>query len=458
MCGELGLTQIGERVTLCGWARKKRVLGALEVAFLPLADHTGFVQLSVEKGKWAEFLSEVRSEAVVKASGVVSARPERDQRGGSSDVEIIVEQIEILNNVVGRLPFSPGQKGASTLEEVNLKERPLYLRTAQMQERLRLRSDLAMAMREFLVSSHGFVEVETPTLFRRTPEGAREFIVPTRAPGKFYSLVQSPQQFKQLLMVGGLDRYFQIARCYRDEDIKSDRQPEFTQLDLEMSFVDENGVMGITEELVTSTLARTAPHLEIDAIPFPRMTYSEAMEKYGSDKPDTRKDSSSATKLNFLWVTDFPLFSRNEEGVLESTHHPFTAPVAEDEHLLFSGDEEKLEQIRARHYDLVVNGVEVGGGSIRVHNEKLQEHIFANVLKVSSGEFSHLLRNLGHGCPPHGGIALGFDRLLAVMCGVSSVREVIAFPKASTGKDLLTGAPTGVPYDALKEYGISVLK
>lgn len=460
-CGELTLSNVGQRVTLCGWTKKKRAVGSTQSCFLPLADHSGFTQLLVDQEIWKDALSSIKSESVVRASGIVAGRPIRDQRQSdmTGSIEVQVDSLEILSPVLDTMPFLPHSKALPSSEEVKLRERPLYLRTPSMQTNLRLRSQVSMAMREFLVHSHGFVEVETPTLFRRTSEmGAREFLVPTRNSGKFYSLPQSPQQFKQLLMVGGMDRYFQFARCYRDEDLRADRQPEFTQVDLEMSFVESSGVMSLTEELICSTLSKTVPHFDFPSPPFPRITYAEAMTKYGTDKPDTREDSNDGSKLNFLWVTDFPLFSKTEHGSFVSTHHLFTAPVPEDQELLFSEDTSTLEKVRGQHYDLVVNGVEVGGGSIRIHQRALQEHVINNVLGISTGEFASFLKHLGYGCPPHGGIALGFDRLMSILCKANSMKDVIAFPKSFTGRDLLMESPSNIEENALKEYKISLAK
>lgn len=280
--------------------------------------------------------------------------------------------------------------------------------------------------------------------------------MPTRSPGKFYSLVQSPQQFKQLLMVGGLDRYFQFARCYRDEDLRADRQPEFTQVDMELSFVDGAGVMALVEELLSTVLAQCTPHLRLPPPPFPRITHSEAVEQYGTDKPDTRADKSDGEQLNFLWVCDFPLFTVDRDsGNVGSEHHPFTAPLPEDEDIVSSCDSSRLERVRGQHYDLVVNGVELGGGSVRIHSAQLQELVLRDILKVPLDEFEHLLKGLRSGCPPHAGIALGFDRLMAVLCRAKSLREVLAFPKSFLGKDLLTGAPSSVTPQELATYHIN---
>lgn len=441
---------------------------------------------------------------------------------------------------------------------------------------------MVMKMREYLCNLHGFVDIETPTLFKRTPGGAKEFVVPSREPGKFYSLPQSPQQFKQLLMVGGLDRYFQIARCYRDEGSRPDRQPEFTQIDIEMSFVDQTGIQSLIEGLLQYSWPSDKDPL---VVPFPSMTFAEALASYGTDKPDTRfgmkivdisdmfrrteigylqdalskpqgtikamcvpegakylkrKDIESIRKFaadhfnqevlpvflkanrnwnsllakfiteeqglglirllgiqeedvvlvtagehkkacsllgklrlecadlleargvvlrdpalfSFLWVVDFPLFFPKEEHPqeLESAHHPFTAPHPSDIHLLYT----EPQKVRSQHYDLVLNGNEVGGGSIRIHNAELQRYVLAAVLKEDVKLLSHLLQALDYGAPPHGGIALGLDRLMCLVTGAPSIRDVIAFPKSFRGHDLMSNAPDSIPPEDLKPYHIQV--
>lgn len=458
-CGELRRINVGEDVTLCGWSCKPRVFGKGRVAFVPLLDASGSTQLVCDTGKWGSVLDSLRTESVVRATGRVEPRPTKDVNAQqpSGEVEVHLSSLEVLNTADPELPFRPSEvKAASVGEELALRERPLELRRPALQTTLRLRSQVAMAMREFLIHKHNFVEVETPTLFKKTSEGAQEFLVPTRSPGKFYSLVQSPQQFKQLLMVGGLDRYFQFARCYRDEDLRADRQPEFTQVDMELSFVDGAGVMALVEELLSTVLAQCTPHLRLPAPPFPRITHSEAVEQYGTDKPDTRADKSDGEQLNFLWVCDFPLFTVDREsGKVGSEHHPFTAPLVEDEDIVSSCDSSRLERVRGQHYDLVVNGVELGGGSVRIHSAQLQELVLRDILKVPLDEFEHLLKGLRSGCPPHAGIALGFDRLMAVLCRAKSLREVLAFPKSFLGKDLLTGAPSSVTPQELATYHIN---
>jgi aspartyl-tRNA synthetase len=309
-------------------------------------------------------------------------------------------------------------------------------------------------MRNFL-DTKGFIECETPILTKSTPEGARDYLVPSRLNlGQFYALPQSPQLFKQIFMCSGIERYYQIARCFRDEDLRADRQPEFTQLDLEMSFVDEEDIFSLTEELMRLILQEMKGS-EIQ-IPFPRITFNEAQKKYGSDKPDLRKEEKS--EFAFVWVVDFPLFKYNEEEKRwESEHHPFTACRQEDLDIL----EKTPDRVRSRSYDLVLNGMEIGSGSIRIHEQRLQERIF-KLIGINKSEahkrFGFLLEAFQFGAPPHGGIAFGLDRLLAILAGEASIREVIAFPKTSAAFCPLTGAPSDVEERQLKELGLVVKK
>ncbi|XP_033122551.1 aspartate--tRNA ligase, mitochondrial-like isoform X2 [Anneissia japonica] len=523
-------------------------------------------------------LMDASLESVVKVTGFVQRRPDglENEKMSTGDIEVVASDFEILNPCKEALPFQV-HDFQKVKEPLRMQHRYLDLRNIKMQQNLRLRSKVANDMRQFLCI-HGFVEVETPTLFRRTPGGAREFIVPSQQKGKFYTLPQSPQQFKQLLMVGGIDRYFQFARCYRNEGARIDRQPEFTQVDIEMSFIEQNDILNLTEELINSAWPEDKGQLQL---PFPRMSYSEAINKYGSDKPDTRfgmlihdvtsnfddtdlsflsKDSNDfifrAIKIeegmkhlsnrelkvleleaknrfdrnitfmkltaenemkspiskylsqdvqknlcvkmeaetgdivilgggntfvtcsllghlrkvvasllerkgiqmrdpdafNFVWVNNFPLFTPKEGGEvgLESTHHPFTAPVAEHMDLIHTNP----GKVYGEHYDLVLNGFEIAGGSIRIHNEQLQRYVLENVLKEDASSMNHLLQALQSGCPPHGGIAIGFDRFMAILCGESSIREVIAFPKTGEGNDLMCNAPIELNWEELNSYHI----
>ncbi|KAJ3329814.1 hypothetical protein HDU76_007082 [Blyttiomyces sp. JEL0837] len=592
LCGHIRLSDVGKKVTLAGWALKPRKIGS-GLAFLPLRDSTGTIQLVLDVNRsqlptdqferLKSTLIGINPESVVYAEGTVHPRPQTavnttDQEAGQ--VEVNITNVKILNNA-DPLPFSLNAKAVRPAEETLLKYRYVEMRDKTLQHNLRLRSETSHAIRRFLHAD----------LFKSTPEGAREFLVPTRNHGFFYALPQSPQQFKQVLMAGAIDKYYQIARCFRDESLGADRQPEFTQVDMEMSFIKQADIMGLVERLVKMIWKDI---LNIQLPDFPRMTYSQAMSKYGSDKPDTRyglcieeltqlvkgntdqasnetiealvvksgarslseKDvegirqvilqesfplyggtvqprdlmlarlkssnintwsskfdfltsidtssindklklaeddlvvvnrrssglfgghtimgrarthlskkliekgalSLSSNTYNFLWVVDFPLFTPTAEGEgLESSHNPFTAPHPDDMALLFNNP----SMARAQHYDLVLNGNEVAGGSIRAHNPHIQRYIFSRVLGMSderiSRDFGHLLDALRHGCPPHGGIALGFDRLIAIMCRASSIREVIAFPKLAGG-DLFAGSPSQVDDTTLNQYGIKLLK
>nr|DBA17975.1 TPA: hypothetical protein GDO54_016277 [Pyxicephalus adspersus] len=544
-CGELNSAHVGQEVTLCGWLQYQR-----GDVFLILRDLHGLTQVILpsdeESSQLRKKMKETPLESVLLVKGKVIVRPSGQEN-------------PILNRCKP-LPFEI-KDFVKKSESLRMQYRYLDIRSAQLQYNLRLRSTIVMKMREYLCNQHGFVDVETPTLFKRTPGGAKEFLVPTQERGKFYSLPQSPQQFKQLLMVGGVDRYFQIARCYRDEGTRPDRQPEFTQVDIEMSFVDQLGIQQLVEGLLRYSWPEEKGTLPD---PFPIMTYAEAMNSYGVDKPDTRFEMKitdvtaqlRTTQLGFvqkalekphgcvkairvpegtevlaiavksdgswksplakhlseeqkndladatgaeaedlllvaigqhstvcpalgrlrlgvashlegcgvslrdpsvfhvLWVVDFPLFLPKEDNVeeLESAHHPFTAPHPEDMDLLYN----EPAKVRSQHYDLVLNGNEIGGGSIRIHNAELQRWVLQNVLKEDVGLLSHLLEALESGAPPHGGIALGLDRLISIIVGAPSIRDVIAFPKSLRGHDLMSSAPDYVSPEELQPYHIQV--
>ncbi|GAA6748394.1 aspartate--tRNA ligase [Thermus brockianus] len=572
--GSLRPEHAGQEVVLEGWVNRRRDLGSL--IFLDLRDREGLVQLVAHPESPAYREAErVRSEWVVRARGTVRLRPEPNPRLATGEVEVELSALEVLAEAkTPPFPVDAGWRGEEekeVSEDLRLKYRYLDLRRRRMQENLRLRHRVIKAIWDFL-DREGFVQVETPFLTKSTPEGARDFLVPYRQePGLFYALPQSPQLFKQMLMVAGLDRYFQIARCFRDEDLRADRQPDFTQMDLEMSFVEVEDVLTLNERLMAHVF-REALGMELP-LPFPRLSYLEAMERYGSDKPDLRfglelrevghlfRDSPfqlfrqaesvkalSAPKalsrkevadleavakrhgagglafarveeggfsgsvakfldpvreallqatgarpgdtllfvaasrkvaaealgqvrlaladllalpregFRFLWVVDFPLLEWDEErGAWTYMHHPFTSPHPEDLPLL----DTEPGRVRALAYDLVLNGVEVGGGSIRIHDPALQAKMFA-LLGIGEEEqkekFGFFLEALTYGAPPHGGIAWGLDRLLALMTGSPSIREVIAFPKNKEGKDPLTGAPSPVPEEQLRELGLMVIR
>ncbi|HET7264905.1 MAG TPA: aspartate--tRNA ligase [bacterium] len=574
--GALRAGDIGQTVTLMGWVQSRRDLGGL--IFIDLRDRTGVTQVVFNPQEGAEaapVVAAVRNEYVLAVRGVVAARPAgtENRRIATGAVEVRAREVRVLNP--SETPPFPIDADVDVDEAVRLKYRYLDLRRSRMQANLALRHRLAKAVRDHL-NGQGFLEIETPMLIKSTPEGARDFLVPSRVhPGKFYVLPQSPQLFKQLLMVAGAERYFQIVRCFRDEDLRADRAPEFTQIDIEMSFVGPDDVQAMAEEMVVYAV-REALGVDVRR-PFPHITYADAMRRYGSDKPDLRfgleitdcgdlfaasgfrvfsqsvasggvvralcapgaggysrretvelEDLAKAAgagglvpihldpagprgplakhlpadtlaalrgrcgaadgdllllaagpaetvalamgrvrlelgrRLNlirdgfvFEWVVDFPLLERSAEGGLAAVHHPFTAPLDEDLPLLGS---EPL-RARAKAYDLVLNGVELGGGSIRIHRQDLQQRVFA-LLGISPEaareRFGFLLDAFRYGAPPHGGIAFGFDRFVMVLAGEDSIREVIAFPKTQSATDLMTGAPSEVDPQALTEAHIEV--
>ncbi len=577
-CGQVDETLIGEVVEVCGWVHRRRDHGG--VIFVDLRDREGLLQVVFDPDR-AEIFAEaerIRGEYVLKVKGLVRNRPEGlvNPKMRTGHVEVLAHELEVLN----RAETPPFHHDEQANEELRLKYRYLDLRREDMLGNLRLRHQVTMAMREFL-DGDGFVDVETPMLTRATPEGARDYIVPSRThQGKFFALPQSPQIFKQLLMMSGLDRYYQIVRCFRDEDLRADRQPEFTQLDIEMSFVDEADVTGEMEGMVRHLFKRV---LDVDLPnPFPRMSYAEAMQRYGSDKPDLRIDlelielsdllesvdfkvfagpasdpegrvaalcvpqgneltrkqiddysdyvgrfgakglayikvndvdagreglqspilkflpddavsgiiertgaktgdliffgADKATVVNDalgalrvkvgedrglvaegwqpLWVVDFPMFERDPTGKRwMALHHPFTAPAVNDAEVLRKDPANAL----SRAYDMVLNGSEIGGGSIRIHDQEIQAAAF-ELLGISDEEaeekFGFLLRALEYGCPPHGGIAFGLDRIVMLMAGAESIRDVIAFPKTQSAHCPLTNAPGEVSAEQLKEAGI----
>ena len=585
-CGELRATHVGQKTILMGWVHARRDLGG--IVFIELRDREGNTQVVFDpqhnKPSW-ELAQSLRSEFVVAVEGHVRKRPEGTQnlKLPTGEVELLVDHLEILNPSETP-PFQLDETGGSqTNEELRLQYRYLDLRRPSMARNLKLRHRVAKAARDYF-DTNGFLEVETPILFKSTPEGAREYLVPSRVnPGKFYALPQSPQQFKQMLMVAGVDRYFQIAKCFRDEDLRADRQPEFTQIDVELSFVTREDMYAMIEGLLATVWL--AARGEKIPTPFPRMQFLEAMERFGSDKPDTRfglelvdftkdfaqsqfkvfrgavdsggvvkainaKGLASATQgqietltetaksfgakglafikveggewkspivkffnetekkalteklkieegdlilfgadkretvwevlgrlrliiaeilkkegklkvpeeqWNFLWVVDFPLISYNPESKRHvATHHPFTSPVVEDVPLLDS----EPTKVRGQHYDIVLNGVELGGGSIRIHQPELQKKIFEQVLQippeVAQSRFGYMLQAFRYGAPPHGGIALGFDRLCAILCGTANIRDVIAFPKTAKAVDLMTNSPSEVESKQLRDLHIKL--
>ncbi len=581
-CGELNVDHIDQEVTVCGWVNRRRDHGG--VIFVDLRDREGILQVVFDPDDAAMFANaeRVRNEYVLKVSGKIRHRPEGTVNAEmpTGEVELLSLKLEILN--ASETP--PFQLDEDVHDDLRLKYRYIDLRKPEMQERMRLRASVTHAMRSWL-EANGFMDLETPMLTRATPEGARDYLVPSRTyPGQFFALPQSPQLFKQLLMMSGMDRYYQVVRCFRDEDLRADRQPEFTQLDIEASFIDEDTIMSLMENMMQS-LFKEALDVDIETN-FQRMSHAEAMERFGSDKPDlridlelvtisdlladvefkvfsgpandengrvaalcvpggnslTRKEIDDYTKYvgrygakglayikcnkvedgreglqspilkflpdeaisailertgaksgdliffgadkakvvneslgalrvklghdlervaegwSFLWVVDFPMFEYDEkEKRLTALHHPFTAPATTNPAQLVENPHETL----SRAYDMVLNGTELGGGSIRIHDTEMQQTVL-NLLGIDEQEaedkFGFLLKALKYGCPPHGGIAFGLDRLIMLMAGASSIRDVMAFPKTQTAACLLTSAPSAVSDQQLRELSIRVRK
>lgn len=452
----------GEEVSISGWVDIRRDHGKL--IFIDLRDMTGKIQsVALPNNKEAhEVANKVRPEWVIRAQGIINKRPEKtitkDEINGAIELEL--KKIEILNEAVTP-PLDVRGDGKDIGEDVRLKYRYLDLRRPRMQENIRNRSKFMLSVRNSL-TKEGFTEIETPYMSATTPEGSRDYVVPSRLEkGKFYSLPQSPQQYKQLLMTAGMEKYFQFARCFRDEDTRGDRQPEFTQMDLEMSFVEMRDVMALNEKIMIETIKSIYPEKVIQEIPFPIMTYKEVMEKYGVDKPDIRKDKNDKNLLAFLWVIDWPFFEKDEESASgwTFTHNPFSAP--QPQHMDMLLEKKNISEILTTQYDMVLNGNEVAGGSIRNHRPEALKAVFEimgyDEARIEKN-FGHMLSALSSGTPPHGGIAWGFDRLMMLLQNEPNIREVIAFAKTGEGKDLMMGAPSEITDKQLKELGIEFRK
>jgi aspartyl-tRNA synthetase len=443
--------KIGQKVKVCGWVQTRRDHGKL--IFVDLRDISGIVQVvfgSEAKDLGNEFVLEVFGEVVNRPKNLVNDKIE------TGKIELKAQEFKILGRSKS-LPFPIDTDGHEIEEEVRLKYRYLDLRRTRLQKMIKVRSDLIRYAREFLFEKD-FLEIETPILTKSTPEGSRDFIVPSRLQkGEFYALPQSPQQYKQLLMIAGFERYFQIARCLRDEDLRSDRTFEHTQIDLEMSFVQREDVMKLVEELAVFVFESLGAR--ILAKPFPVFTYRDAVKKFGADKFDLRNDKEKRENfLAFAWIVDFPFFEKTPEGKWTYTHNPFSAPVPADEKKLIEG---KIEGVLTSQYDLVCNGAEIGGGSIRSHDPKVLEKVF-EVLGYKKEKirekFGHMLEAFEYGAPPHGGIACGIERWLMTLTGERDIRETQAFPMTSRGRTSVMDAPSEVDETQLRELGIQIKK
>jgi len=449
--GKLNEKEKGKKVLIQGWVDTIREHGKL--IFFDIRDISGILQTIIsakEKPAVFEVAKKLTKESCIAIEGTIELRPKGtiNENIPTGKIELQIDKIEIIN-LCPQLPFELDKSDVG--EDVRLKYRFLDLRRKEMQKNLIIRAKVIKLIREYM-DSKGFNEFETPMLVKFTPGGARNFLVPSRiGAGKFWALPESPQLFKQLLMVAGMEKYYQIAKCLRDEDARADRQPEFTQLDVEMSFPTQEMIVELIEGVLKKIWKEV---LSVDIkIPFPKMTYEEAMKKYNSDKPDLRKDKKNPKEFAFLWVVEFPLFQYDQEQKkYVASHHPFTAPNMEDW-------KKKPETARSIAYDIVLNGVELGGGSIRIHDQEVQQKVF-DILKISKEEqerkFRFLLDALKYGAPSHGGIALGLDRLMQIILNTPSIREVIAFPKNTEGKDMMLDAPSEVTEQQIKDLHIKV--
>lgn len=475
---------IGEKVKVSGWVNVRRAHG--KVLFVDLRDKSGVLQCvfvptssrildgsdSIKSPRQSrdkaigmpqnisvyDMAEQLRPEWVVELTGHIIQRPERmvNPKLETGAVEMSVDSLVVLAKSE-TLPFALETDGREINEEIRMKYRYLDLRRERLKNNLIARHKTVKFFRDFL-GAEGFVEVETPMLTKSTPEGSRDFVVPSRLqPGTFYALPQSPQQYKQLLMVAGLEKYFQIARCLRDEDSRGDRQFEHTQLDLEMSFVEREDVLELVERMLIKLIEVVFPQKQIQQIPFPRIAYQEAMEKYNSDKPDLRNDKNDPNLLAFCWIIDFPFFEKTEEGGWTFVHNPFSAPKPEFMQDLM--DKKNIDKIVANQYDIVLNGLELASGGIRNHTPEALKKVFEIMgykEKEMTEKFGHMLQALSLGAPPHGGIAPGIDRIVTILQNEPNIREVIAFPKTGDGRDLMMNAPSEIYPKQLKELHIKI--
>lgn len=453
------ISHVDKKIKLNGWVQSARRMG--KMVFVDLRDISGIVQVVFLPGNDELLITakKLRSEFVVEIIGKVNKRPEKLVNKNLPTGTVEIEALEL--NILSESKTPPFEivetEKEEVTEEIRYKYRYLDLRRKSNKEMIIMRSKFNRNIREFL-HEEGFIEVETPILGKSTPEGARDYLVPSRVyPGKFYALPQSPQQYKQLLMVAGFEKYFQIAPCFRDEDSRSDRAPDqFYQLDMEMSFMSQEDILKLTERMFTEIITELFPEKKLSYSPWPRITYQEAMEKYKTDKPDIRNNKDDKNELAFCFIVDWPLFeSELKDGHCAPAHHMFTAPKESDIPLL------EYEPLKARswQHDLVLNGYEVGGGSLRIYDHKIQEKIFELVgisKEKAQEEFGHLLEAFQYGVPPHGGIAPGIDRMLMVLLNKSNVREVVAFPKTGDNRDLLMNSPSDVDEQQLKDLHIKL--
>jgi len=447
--------KINQKIILQGWVSNLRIHKS--VIFIDLRDRSAIIQAVIEETNPSFLIAKnLNPEDVISLEGVVIDRPNKlvNKDLITGKVEFKIHKITILSKSA-ELPFEISDK-SKVNEETRLEYRYLDLRSKRMQKNLEMRHKIIHFIRNYL-NDLGFLEVETPILTKSTPEGARDFLVPSRIDqGNFYALPQSPQQYKQLLMVAGIEKYFQIARCFRDEDSRGDRQPEFTQLDMEMSFIEQEDILQISEKLFTDLIKKILPDFTITKKPFFRLTYNESMKKYGTDKPDLRNNKNNPKELAFGFVVDFPMFEKDKNGQWTSAHHPFT--MMKKEHLKYLNTGE-LNKIFANSYDFILNGYEIASGSIRINQPEIQKKVF-NVLGFNNEQvikkFGHMIEAFKFGAPPHGGIAPGIDRFVMLIQNEPNIREVIAFPKTGEGRDPMMKSPSQTDSTQLKELGIKI--